>query len=137
LFDEVGVPAGVRHLGYVPARLLPALYAAARVLLYPSHYEGFGLPPVEMMACGGAVIASTADAVREVVGGCGKLLAPDDLAGWRDAMRTAATDDEFIEDLTDGGPARAAEFTWTRAARETMAVYRTVLGLPASARPAP
>ena len=130
LFDEIGIPAGVRHLGYVPSELLPALYSAARVLLYPSSYEGFGLPPVEMMACGGAVIASTADAVREVVGRCGKLVTPDDLEGWREAMRVAATDDEFVAGLCRGGVARAAEFTWPRAARETMAVYRQVLGLP-------
>jgi len=133
LFDDIGAPAGVRQLGYVPARLLPALYAAARVLLYPSYYEGFGLPPVEMLACGGAVIVSTDAAVREVVGPCGKAIPPDDLTGWRDAMRTAAEDEVFVNELKRGGPARAAEFTWTRAARETMAVYRTVLGLPPSA----
>lgn len=132
LFDEVGAPVGVRQLGYVPARLLPALYAAARVLLYPSHYEGFGLPPVEMMACGGAVIASTADAVREVMGACGRLIPPEDVSGWRDAMREAATEDESVEMLRRGGVARAAAFTWTRAALETMAVYRKALSTPAA-----
>jgi alpha-1,3-rhamnosyl/mannosyltransferase len=132
LFEEVGASAGVRQLGYVPARLLPALYAAARVLLYPSHYEGFGLPPVEMLACGGAVIASTADAVQEVVGECGKLVEPEDVAGWRDLMHEAATDDEFLEETKRGGVARAAAFTWTRAAHETMAVYRKVLSTPAA-----
>lgn len=130
LFDQIGVPAGARHLGYVPSRLLPALYSAARVLLYPSHYEGFGLPPVEMLACGGAVIVSTDPAVREVVGRCGKVIVPDDVTGWRDAMREAANDDEFLTALSRGGVARSATFTWTRAARETMAVYRKVLGFP-------
>lgn len=133
LFDDVGGPAGVRQLGYVSAKLLPALYTAARVLLYPSHYEGFGLPPVEMLACGGGVIVSTDAAVREVVGPCGKSVAPDDLPGWREAMRIAAGDDDFLSELKRGGLPRAAGFTWTRAARETLAVYRSVLGLPPSA----
>lgn len=127
VFDEIGTPAGVRQLGYVPSRLLPALYAAATVLLYPSHYEGFGLPPVEMLACGGAVLVSTDPAVREVVGECGISLDPADLAGWRDSMKRVATEEDFRAALTRGGVARASQFSWIRAARETMAVYQKVL----------
>lgn len=130
LFDEVGIPAGVRHLGYVPSELLPALYSAARVLLYPSYYEGFGLPPVEMMACGGAAIIADDEAVREAVGRNVISAGPDDVAEWRERMRQCAVDDDLLTLMRNGGIARAAEFTWTRAARETMAVYRKVLGLP-------
>jgi alpha-1,3-rhamnosyl/mannosyltransferase len=128
-FHTVGRAAGVRHVGYVPGHLLPALYSAARALLYPSHYEGFGLPPVEMLACGGAVIASTAVAVREVLAGHGWFVEPDDVAGWRDAMHRAATDDEFVDRLRAGGIDHARRYTWERAAAETMAVYRRVLGM--------
>jgi alpha-1,3-rhamnosyl/mannosyltransferase len=68
VFDSLARPRGARHLGYVPDGDLPGLYAGAAALLYPSFYEGFGFPPVEMLACGGAVIASTDSAVREVTG---------------------------------------------------------------------
>ncbi len=137
LFEGAGRAAGARHLGYVPAARLPALYGAARVLLYPSHYEGFGLPPVEMLACGGAVLASTAAALREVLGPIGRLIDPNDVAAWRDAMRLVATDDEYLAKLKRGGIEHARRFNWPRAARETIAVYRKVLGLPDSTgRPA-
>ena len=127
---------GARHLGYVAEADLPALYAAADALLYPSYYEGFGLPPVEMMACGGAAIVSTADAVREVAGAHAHQLHPDDLEGWRDAMRRAATDREWLESLRNGGPAHAARFSWAAAARATFGVYQDVLGVakPAASR---
>jgi alpha-1,3-rhamnosyl/mannosyltransferase len=132
LYETAGRAAGVRHIGYVPAEDLPAVYAAARVLVYPSHYEGFGLPPVEMLACGGAVLASTAEAVREVVAGHAWFVEADDVGGWKDAMHRAATDDEFIERLRTNGPKQAAKYTWTRAAEETRRVYAKVLGLPVS-----
>ncbi len=128
LFEGPGRAAGARHLGYVPAHQLPALYNAARVLLYPSHYEGFGLPPVEMLACGGAVLASTAAALREVMGPVGELIEPHDVSGWRAAMNLAATDDEYRASLAHGGIEHARRFNWQRAASETLAVYRKVLG---------
>ena len=103
--------------------------------MYPSYYEGFGLPPVEMLACGGAVIASTADAVREVCGPHAALIEPDDLPGWRSAMLRLATDAEFRDGLRRGGVAHAARFTWERAAEETVAVYRHVLA-PSAPGPA-
>jgi alpha-1,3-rhamnosyl/mannosyltransferase len=97
--------------------------------VYPSHYEGFGLPPVEMLASGGAVLASTADAVREVCGGHAAFLEPEDVSGWRAALLRLVTDAEYREQLRRGGVEHAARFTWKRAAAETMAVYRAVLGL--------
>lgn len=139
-FEAEGRRAGVRHLGYVADTDLPALYGGATGLVYPSHYEGFGLPPVEMMACGGAVIASTADAVREVCGRHAEFVAPLDVAGWRTAMHRLATDTDYRESLRRGGPAYAARFTWNRAAHLTGEVYRSVLGLardrPVSSRAA-
>src|SRR5207253_2488871 len=128
LFEAEARNQGAIHLGYVDDADLPALYTGAAALLYPSFYEGFGLPPVEMLACGGGVIASTADAVREVVGRHAVLLDPHDLAGWREAMRRAATDPEFLAESRRGGIAHARRFTWHRAAEQTLAVYRQVLG---------
>ena len=130
-FDTTAAPAGARHLGYVPDADLPGLYAGATALLYPSHYEGFGFPPVEMLAVGGTVLASTDPAVREVVGPHARLLPPDDLSGWRDAMREVAANPAVSATTKANRVAHARTFSWDRAACETMAVYRQVLGLAA------
>ena len=135
-FDSVGRTAGVRHLGYVSDDDLPAVYAGATGLVYPTHYEGFGLPPVEMLASGGAVLASTAAAVREACGRHAAFLDPLDAAGWRDAMHRLATDADYRDELRRGGVTHARQFTWERAARETVAVYRRVLGLEGHRRDA-
>jgi alpha-1,3-rhamnosyl/mannosyltransferase len=126
---------GVVHLGYVPDQDLAAIYGAARALVFPSFYEGFGLPPLEMMACGGAVLASTAASVVEVVGRKAHLLAPDDFAGWRDAMRRVIVDDDWHAALRSGVTDLAREFSWQRCARQTLQVYRSVVGCPAAQEP--
>jgi glycosyltransferase involved in cell wall biosynthesis len=131
-FESEARAKGVRHLGYVADADLPALYAGAAALVYPSYYEGFGLPPVEMLATGGGVIASTAAAVREVVGGHARLIDPHDLAGWRDALRDVATDPTALDEFRRGGIAHARRFTWAAAAGRTLAVYQSVLGLAAA-----
>jgi alpha-1,3-rhamnosyl/mannosyltransferase len=121
--------AGVVHLGYVPDGELAALYGGARALVFPSFYEGFGLPPLEMMACGGAVLASTAGAVVEVVGPHAHLIDPHDQAGWRDAMQRIIVDDDWQRELRRGVTQWARTFTWQRCAQQTLAVYRSILGL--------
>ncbi len=130
LFQSEAKHRGAIHLGYVPDDDLPALYAGAEALLYPSFYEGFGMPPVEAMACGTAAVTSTADAVREVVGANALTLAPDNLDGWRDALNRIAMDREFLSYYRRRGIAHAATFTWEACARVTHGVYRKVLGLP-------
>jgi alpha-1,3-rhamnosyl/mannosyltransferase len=139
-FESEAKAKGVRHLGYVADADLPGLYAGAAALAYPSFYEGFGLPPVEMLATGGGVLASTAAAVREVVGGHARLIDPHDLAGWRDALRDVAADPAALDATRRGGIAHARRFTWAAAAGRTLGVYRSVLGLapaePVSLRPA-
>jgi alpha-1,3-rhamnosyl/mannosyltransferase len=119
---------GVLHLGYVADAHLAAVYNGARALVYPSRYEGFGLPPLEMMACGGAVLASTAEALAETVGGQAHLVHPEDVDGWRAALARVLTDDNWWRALRQGAMAHARRFTWDRCAEETWAVYRTVLG---------
>ena len=117
---------GVIHLGYVPDVYMPALYNGARALVFPSFYEGFGLPPLEMLACGGAVIASTAGAIAETVGRRAHLVDPRDLDGWRDAMRRVAEDDEWHRALRDGAEDVARPFTWEACAADTLRAYRAV-----------
>jgi glycosyltransferase involved in cell wall biosynthesis len=128
VYRKEGQAKGVRRVGYVTDDLLPALYAGARALVYPSLYEGFGLPPAEMLGCGGAVIASTADVHREVLGSVGHLLHPHDRTGWRNAMSRAITDDGWLAMVRRGGQARAAQFTWERCAAGTAAVYESLGG---------
>lgn len=119
---------GVRHLGYVSDADLVVLYNGARALVYPSLYEGFGLPVAEMMACGGAVIASTADALREVAGRHAHFVEPEDIDGLRAALLRVVTDDDWQRALRAGTIERAGQFTWDRAARETLQVYRQLCG---------
>lgn len=119
---------GVIHVGYLPEEHLAALYNGARALVYPSLYEGFGLPPLEMMSCGGAVLASTAGSVAEVVGPCAHLVDPDDEDGWRQAMEQIITDDDWLKHLRQGVRPWAAPFTWQRCAAQTLDTYRKVLG---------
>ncbi|HYV34354.1 MAG TPA: glycosyltransferase family 1 protein [Gemmataceae bacterium] len=118
---------GVFHLGYLAEEHLALLYNGARALVYPSHYEGFGLPPLEMMACGGAVLASTAGSVAEVVGPCGQLIDAEDEDGWREAMGRLIVDEDWVRELRRGVREWAAPFTWRRCATETFGVYRSIL----------
>jgi alpha-1,3-rhamnosyl/mannosyltransferase len=118
----------VRHLGYVPDKHSAAIYNGARALAYPSLYEGFGMPPVEMLACGGAVLASTAGPIAETVGGQAHLVPPEDFDGWRDALLRVVQDDDWWLSLRRGAVERARLFTWERCAADTLKVYRQVCG---------
>jgi alpha-1,3-rhamnosyl/mannosyltransferase len=125
--DSTAKQAGVIHLGYVADGDLPALYSGARALLFPSFYEGFGLPPLEMQACGGAVIASTAAAVAEVLAGSPAcLLDPHDEDAWFAALLRVCADQDFACGLRAGAAGAAARFSWRTTAERTLAVYRTV-----------
>ena len=119
---------GVLTLGYVADEHLATLYNGARALVFPSFYEGFGLPPIEMLACGGAVLASTAGAVAEVVGRKAHLLDPTDADGWREALLRITTDDDWWKELRRGAEETARAFTWEHCAADTLAVYARVLG---------
>jgi glycosyltransferase involved in cell wall biosynthesis len=119
---------GVVHLGYVADELLPLLYNGARALVYPSHYEGFGFPPLEMMACGGAVLASTAGALVETAGPAAHFIDPHDQDGWRAAMARMIEDDDWWSQLRTGVVEHAAAFTWEKCAVQTLGVYRSFCG---------
>ncbi len=113
----------IRYVGWVDEADKPALYASATAFLFPSLYEGFGLPPLEAMACGTPVICSNASSLPEVVGDAALTVNPNDVAAWADAMREVLTDAARRVEMRERGIAQAARFAWTRAAEETLAVY--------------
>ncbi|MGE3803512.1 MAG: glycosyltransferase family 4 protein [Gemmataceae bacterium] len=119
---------GVRHLGYLADEHVAALYNGARALVYPSHYEGFGLPPLEMMSCGGAVLASTAGSVAEIASTRAHLIDPHDADSWRAALLRITSDNDWWHSLRQGVVEHARSFSWDRCARETFAVYQAILG---------
>jgi glycosyltransferase involved in cell wall biosynthesis len=114
---------GLRLLGPVAEGDLPGLYAGALACCYPSHYEGFGLPVLEAMQCGCAVIASRHPAIAEVAGSAALLLSPDDPHSWVTALRAAARAPDWLQAVRQRSLARAREFSWTRTARLTREVY--------------
>lgn len=116
----------VCFLGGVPADELKYLYNAARVFALPSFYEGFGLPPLEAMASGTPVIVSNISSLPEVVGDAGLLVDPNDVEGWTVALHRVLTENELHAELSAKGLKRASKFSWERAARETLDVYRKV-----------
>jgi glycosyltransferase involved in cell wall biosynthesis len=117
-----------RHLGYLPAAELPIIYSAARIFVYPSLYEGFGLPAAEAMASGVPVIVSDRASLPEVVGDAGITVAPDDIDGMREALLELSEDDVERRRRATMGIEQAGNFSWARCGRQTAAVYRRVLG---------
>ncbi|MBI2888042.1 MAG: glycosyltransferase family 4 protein [Chloroflexi bacterium] len=124
---RLGLGDAVRLLGYVPEEELPALYSAASLFVFPSLYEGFGLPVLEAMACGTPVVCSSASSLPEVAGDAALLVDPASVQDMAAAMAHVLTDPDLRAGMRAGGLARARQFTWQRTARETVAVYRSVL----------
>jgi glycosyltransferase involved in cell wall biosynthesis len=125
--DELDLRGDVVLPGFVAEEELPLWYNAAEAFFYPSLYEGFGLPPLEAMACGTPVVVSDASSLPEVVGDAGLLLDPNDSQPWAEALERLWRDAAYREDLASQGLRRARRFSWSRMARETIAAYRSVL----------
>jgi glycosyltransferase involved in cell wall biosynthesis len=121
--EQSGVAANVIFTGYVPERDLPALYTGALCFVYPSYFEGFGLPPLEAMQCGAAVIAGDRTSLPEVVGDAGLLVNPFDEDAIGAAIARLIDDGELRAELRARGQQRAALFNWTETARQTLQVY--------------
>jgi alpha-1,3-rhamnosyl/mannosyltransferase len=118
-----GAGLRVRFLGPVTSGDLPALYSGALLFVFPSLAEGFGLPPLEAMACGAPVVCSGASSLPEVVGDAGLLFDPADTAALQAALQRALADSGLRQELRQRGQARAAQFTWRATAEQTAAVY--------------
>jgi glycosyltransferase involved in cell wall biosynthesis len=111
-------------VGFVPEEDLPAMYSAADVFAFPSLYEGFGLPPLEAMACGTPVVVSDSSSLPEVVGDAGLQVDPHDPDALAVALERAILDEPLRAELRRRGLERAATFTWAAAAGRLLAVYR-------------
>ena len=124
---QLELTGSVVHLTAVADRQLAALYRAAAVLVQPSHYEGFGLPPLEAMHSGCPVIASHRASLPEVVGSGGLLLDPDDQDSWSEAIVRVVNESELRAEMVAAGRAQATQFSWSKTAAMTLALYREAL----------
>jgi glycosyltransferase involved in cell wall biosynthesis len=127
LARELGIADQVIFTGAITDKEKVAFYHLADCYAAPSVYEGFGLTPLEAMACGTPVVAADASCTPEVVGDAALLVAPDDVAGFGSAMQRVLSDTDLARDLRERGLRRAAQFTWERTATATYAVYQQAM----------
>jgi len=131
LFAQVGklkLENNVIFLGFVPDDDLPALLSLADVFAYPSLYEGFGLPPLEAMACGTPVVASNTSCLPEVLGEAALFIDPTDVRPLAETLHRVLTDEELRQDMSKRGLARATQFSWSTSAQKLLAVYEEAAG---------
>jgi glycosyltransferase involved in cell wall biosynthesis len=129
MLKQTGQPSQdrrVRWVGLLPEEDLPAFYSAAAAFVYPSLFEGFGLPILEAMACGTPVIASTRASIPELVGDAGLLVDPEDVEALAAAMGRVLLDRALADELARRGLVRSRQYSWEETARRTLAVYRAV-----------
>ena len=125
--ERLGLGDSVSHLGFIPAADLPLWYNCAEAFLYPSLFEGFGLPVLEAMACGAPVLTTNVSALPEVAGNAGKCLPPHDEARWAAELKALMTTDDWRENARKNGLQRAKLFSWARTAELTMSSYRAAM----------
>jgi glycosyltransferase involved in cell wall biosynthesis len=123
---RLGLSQRVSFIGPVSDEELPSLYAGASVFLFPSHYEGFGLPVLEAMACGTPVITSNVTSLPEIAGDAAVVIDPVNTRKLIDAMIRVLTNEALAKELRQKGLDRARRFTWEETARQTLQVYKKV-----------
>jgi len=132
---ELGLQDTVIFTGHIPDNQIAGLYAGARILAFPSLYEGFGLPVLEGMAVGTPVISSSSSSMPEVAGDAAVLLPPEEPELWANAIQEVMKRDSRAEELRRKGLARARQFTWERASSQTLEIYKKVAkGFAANSR---
>ncbi|MDQ2974164.1 MAG: glycosyltransferase family 4 protein [Acidobacteriota bacterium] len=125
--QQSSVAEHIRFIGYVSDPDLRGLYSSCRMCVYPSLYEGFGLPPLEAMACGAPVITSRIPSIVETVGTAASFVSPTDVEGLAQAITQLLYDENTRNHFASAGIRRAAEFTWEKTARATLDVYEEAL----------
>jgi glycosyltransferase involved in cell wall biosynthesis len=127
---RLGLSERVIFPGYIDEADLPACYQLAEVFVFPSLYEGFGLPPLEAMACGAPVVSSHSSSLPEIVGGAGLLFDPTDTAALTETLQRVLSQPELRRDLAQRGLAQAKKFSWQRAADQLELLYAELLRRP-------
>jgi glycosyltransferase involved in cell wall biosynthesis len=125
----------VRRTGLIPRNDMLAMVRGAVALAFPSRYEGFGLPVLEAMSLGTAVLAGDAAALPEVVGDAGRLIDPDDEDAWGEALLELLHDGDERERLVTAGNRRVGAFSWANTARDTVAAYRDAIAVDDTGEP--
>ena len=128
--ERLGIRDAVHFTGYVPFEDLPAIYNLGDFFVFPSLYEGFGLPVVEAMASGLPVLTSNTSSLGEIAGDAAETIDPLDTGAMFDAIRRLATDAALRRERAERGFARARAFSWTQTAREMLAVYHQLAKAP-------
>lgn len=129
--EQLGIADHIRFVGHVDQNVLPAVYQGARLFVYPTLYEGFGLPVAEAMASGVPVVTSNTSALKEVAAGYAHLVNPLDVDAMAEAIGRCMTDEDHHKSLSTAGLRRSQDFDWRRAAEQTLNVYRMALGAEA------
>lgn len=127
--EQLNLRDRVKFAGYLPEEELPLWYAAATVFVFPSIYEGFGMPPLEAMACGTPVITSNTSSLPEVVGDAGLMVSPTDPVALAEAIRRVLVDADLRAELRQRGLARARRFSWADTAAKTLVAYREAIAM--------
>jgi glycosyltransferase involved in cell wall biosynthesis len=122
--EQTGVTDSVIVTGYIPEADLPALYSGALCFVYPSYFEGFGLPPLEAMKCGAPVIVGNKTSLPEVVGDAALTVDPFDVSSITAAIERLINDSVLRQELRVKGPKRAEMFDWRETARRTLEIYQ-------------
>ena len=130
--DRLGLRRVVHFTGYVPVEDLPVIYNLAEVFVFPSIYEGFGLPVVEAMACGTPVITAASSSLEEIAAGAAEMIDPAQTEPLADAIVRLSRDGYRREHLAQQGLLRAREFSWARTAREMVGIYSRAAGFAVS-----
>ncbi|HEV2208402.1 MAG TPA: glycosyltransferase family 1 protein [Verrucomicrobiae bacterium] len=128
LVRDLGIESRVRMPGFVPEEDLPALYSLCSAFVFPSKYEGFGMPLLEAMACGAPVLSARSSCLPEVGGDGAAYFRTEDEEGLAGLLERTLRDEDFRQDLVRRGRERAGQFSWHDAARRTLSVYQRVLG---------
>jgi glycosyltransferase involved in cell wall biosynthesis len=126
--ETLNIPDKVIFPGFISMEHLPYIYNAAKLFVYPSFYEGFGLPPIEAMACGVPVITSNTTSLPEVVGNGAFLVNPKDQDDLCQAMLNILSDSTFKNKLISSGIQRASQLSWKKTAIDTIVIYNKILG---------
>jgi glycosyltransferase involved in cell wall biosynthesis len=130
--ERLGLRDNVQFVGFIPSEEMALWYNSAELFVFPSIFEGFGLPVLEAMACGTPVVVSDASSLPEVAGGAGLCLPPRDVDAWRQALQRAYDDADWRQDAARKGLAKAQQFTWQDTAQRTVAAYAQAMNAGAT-----